>query len=230
VVSLNPEASMFLLADGQKLLLKTEAAERELALCEGAFFGALSWSPSSLSSQSASSQALTGFVVVACHASLMLLTPDGELVERLELDASLIDLESVSYIQGGMALLIKTASGMFSFDPFVMAWRKLPADFVDAGLERAAWIYPQTLPSFYSSLRRAGLVSQLDALDSWRISGDLHWQRVVQDLHSGRFFGSMGVWVVDLSALLLLVLALSGLWMWGVRRVLLHRAAKVRLK
>jgi hypothetical protein len=230
---------MFLLADGQKLLLKTQAAERELALCEGAFFGALSWSPSSSQSPSlslspsslqASSQELAGFVIVACHASLMLLTPDGELVERLELERPLIDLESVSYIQGGMALLIKTASGQFSFDPFVMTWRKLPADFADAGLERAAWIYPQTLPSFYSSLRRAGLVSQLDALDSWRISGDLHWQRVVQDLHSGRFFGSMGVWVVDLSALLLLVLALSGLWMWGVRRVLLHRAAKVRLK
>lgn len=42
----------------------------------------------------------------------------------------------------------------------------------------------------------------------------LSWERVMLDLHSGRLFGSAGVWVVDIAALLLLFLALSGFVLW----------------
>ncbi|NND81816.1 MAG: PepSY domain-containing protein [Gammaproteobacteria bacterium] len=38
--------------------------------------------------------------------------------------------------------------------------------------------------------------------------------RVLQDVHSGRFFGRAGVWVMDIVALLFVVLAITGLRMW----------------
>jgi hypothetical protein len=42
----------------------------------------------------------------------------------------------------------------------------------------------------------------------------ISWQRLLLDLHSGRWFGAYGVWLVDLAAVILLFLALSGCWIW----------------
>lgn len=46
----------------------------------------------------------------------------------------------------------------------------------------------------------------------------ISWQKVLQDLHSGRFFGAAGVYLVDIAALILVLLALSGFWIWYSRR------------
>ena len=46
----------------------------------------------------------------------------------------------------------------------------------------------------------------------------ISWQKIIQDLHSGRFFGKAGVFVVDAAAMILLLLALSGFWIWYSRR------------
>lgn len=46
----------------------------------------------------------------------------------------------------------------------------------------------------------------------------ISWQKVLQDLHSGRFFGHWGIYVVDGAALILVLLALSGFWIWYSRR------------
>ncbi|NIN36804.1 MAG: hypothetical protein GWO08_20905 [Gammaproteobacteria bacterium] len=42
-------------------------------------------------------------------------------------------------------------------------------------------------------------------------------ERVLLDLHSGRLFGTFGVYIVDAAALLFLVLAFTGVWMWMSR-------------
>jgi len=41
---------------------------------------------------------------------------------------------------------------------------------------------------------------------------------VILDLHSGRFFGQLGPWVFDAAAVLLILLSLSGTWIWLKRR------------
>lgn len=51
-----------------------------------------------------------------------------------------------------------------------------------------------------------------------RRNRQISWQRVLLDLHSGRWFGSYGIWIVDIAALMLLFLALSGSWIWFNRR------------
>jgi len=45
-------------------------------------------------------------------------------------------------------------------------------------------------------------------------SANLDWQRVMLDLHSGRLFGALTVWLWDLFALALLLVSLSGFWIW----------------
>ncbi len=42
----------------------------------------------------------------------------------------------------------------------------------------------------------------------------LSWERVLQDLHSGRFFGAAGVWVMNAVNALLVLLAVTGLMLW----------------
>lgn len=49
-------------------------------------------------------------------------------------------------------------------------------------------------------------------------STGLDWQKVIQDLHSGRIFGKLGVYVYDVAAVVLLFLSLSGFWLWYSRR------------
>ncbi|MBK8959481.1 MAG: PepSY domain-containing protein [Proteobacteria bacterium] len=47
----------------------------------------------------------------------------------------------------------------------------------------------------------------------YRGSG-VSYERVLLDVHSGRLFGRVGVWVVDAAAVCLLALALTGTWMF----------------
>ena len=43
-------------------------------------------------------------------------------------------------------------------------------------------------------------------------------QRLLADIHSGRIFGPYAIWVMDIASLVLLVLALSGFWLyWRLR-------------
>ncbi|RMH43533.1 MAG: PepSY domain-containing protein [Gammaproteobacteria bacterium] len=46
----------------------------------------------------------------------------------------------------------------------------------------------------------------------------LNWARVVQDMHSGRFFGAFGLWLVDIAFLILCFTSLSGLYLWAKMR------------
>ena len=39
-------------------------------------------------------------------------------------------------------------------------------------------------------------------------------ERLMVDLHSGRLFGLGGTWLMDIVAALMVVLAVSGLWLW----------------
>ncbi len=42
----------------------------------------------------------------------------------------------------------------------------------------------------------------------------LSWERLLQDLHSGRFFGQIGVWFMSFAGLALVVLSFTGLYLW----------------
>jgi uncharacterized iron-regulated membrane protein len=56
------------------------------------------------------------------------------------------------------------------------------------------------------------------ALQNHYRSEVLPLERLLLDLHSGRFFGSAGPWIMDAAAVLLVLLALSGTWIWLRRK------------
>lgn len=48
--------------------------------------------------------------------------------------------------------------------------------------------------------------------------------RVILDIHSGRFFGTLGPWVMDAMAVLFIILSVTGVYMWW------HRSRELKRK
>jgi uncharacterized iron-regulated membrane protein len=57
----------------------------------------------------------------------------------------------------------------------------------------------------------------------------LNWAKIVDDLHTGKFFGSIGSLVVDLTSGTLVALTLSGIYLWGVPLLRKRQNARTRL-
>ena len=55
-------------------------------------------------------------------------------------------------------------------------------------------------------------------IESHDMSQQINLERFLLDAHSGRFFGKYGIYVIDLAAILLLILSVTGIWLWVVRR------------
>jgi len=139
-------------------------------------------------------------IVAGLDSGLLLFTREGELIEQLGPAAGVpAGIQAVGTDTTGK-LVVKTALGDYRTDENFIEWT--PAAESDASW--AAAVPPG--PELALALRSA-----------WRGAG-LSLERVLLDLHSGRILGEAGVWLVDAAALLFLLLAGSGVWLWGRRR------------
>lgn len=152
----------------------------QLAYCQGNLVGAVT---------------LEQFSVAACERELLLLTPEGELVEHI---GAVYGVPTPIDALGlcGETLCLRASDKLYLADVQQLQWHVLEgAGFMPS----EAGTLPEELASL---LREHALGSGLDM------------ERVLLDLHSGRILGIYGVWLVDLAALGLVLLALSGFWMW----------------
>lgn len=138
-------------------------------------------------------------IVLLCDGQLQLYTADGELIETL---SDLPVAQEVGLSAEG-ALLLAGRGSVWRLNDSSWQWQSLPADST-VGAQWAMW-------------------QPLAAADSQRLSQGIPLpgisrERVLLDLHSGRLFGDWGVWLVDLSAILMVFLALSGSLTWALRR------------
>ncbi|HVJ69381.1 MAG TPA: PepSY-associated TM helix domain-containing protein [Caulifigura sp.] len=49
-----------------------------------------------------------------------------------------------------------------------------------------------------------------------RGKGELNWGKIVDDLHTGKIFGTAGKLTVDLTSIVIILLTLSGIYLWAV--------------
>ncbi len=136
---------------------------------------------------------LPDMVVVASSASLYLYANDGALIERL--GSSALPGAPIQAIGSGAdRLVLRTTSGTFESRD-ALSWRPAPRDAI-------SWSAPEELSATdrdrYARLLKPGV----------------SLQRLLLDLHSGRFAGRYGPLAVDLLAVLLAVLSLSGAWLF----------------
>jgi uncharacterized iron-regulated membrane protein len=134
--------------------------------------------------------AAAGALIVAASAeSLFVLTADGDMVERLSgpLLPGRIDAlgagDSVVVISGGEA---------YAADAALTRWAPAPMP--------PALATPAPAPE--------ALLAEVRADHG---GARVTWERVLQDAHSGRLFGRFGPYVIDLAAVLLGLLVVSGL-------------------
>lgn len=141
-----------------------------------------------------------GLTVAAMDSGLLLFTRGGELIEQLGTAAGVpAGIQAIGTDTAGK-LLVRTAQGDFHTDGNFIEWQSAS----ESGASWATATPPD--PELAAALR-----------DVWRGTG-LPLERVILDVHSGRIFGEAGVWLVDAAALLFVLLAGSGLWLWSRRR------------
>ena len=124
-------------------------------------------------------------------ASQLLFLQNGQLIESIE---TVLLGNSISNIgESNGLLLIKNLNTWHGFDDLTMQLGK-----------------PTNAPSVLNK------VAPLENIQT--NNHTITWQKVILDIHSGRFFGSLGIYIVDAAAIILMLLALSGFWIWFSRQ------------
>lgn len=134
------------------------------------------------------------FVFVASELEALLLAPSGALIDRLTGDA----------LPGPVSRVGRLADGRVAVEA--------DAAIYAAGGDFLAWA-PSAGPVAWSSPVAVPPEVEARFLQNYR-GGGLPLSRILLDLHSGRFFGAAGPYVMDLFALLFVVLAATGVYSW----------------
>ncbi|HKK16507.1 MAG TPA: PepSY domain-containing protein [Gammaproteobacteria bacterium] len=139
-------------------------------------------------------------IVVAFDGQLLLVTPRGQIVERLtDTQGVPAGMRAIGKAADG-SLVIRGSHGDYQVNLDNLDWHE--ENEIDA-----SWSTPSAIPADKLAV----------LLELYRGKG-LPLERVILDLHSGRFLGNWGVYIIDAAAILFLLLAVSGTWMWLQRR------------
>lgn len=132
-------------------------------------------------------------IAAQCGNGMLLLTGDGQFIETL-----LNQPEAISAIGlQGTQLVAKGADANYAVDLENGTWHNT------SSLQPIAWRQAQPLPAEI----------QHD-LEQYNIAPDLTWERILLDFHSGRLFGNLGSFLVDLLGVSLILSAITGWWIW----------------
>ncbi|MFW2440826.1 MAG: PepSY domain-containing protein [Arenicellales bacterium] len=154
--------------------------------------------------------ALEQLFVIAFNGSMLLLSPEREIIETLTTSNGLPgQIERIGYADAN--LLIKSGQQIYKSDEDLLNW--LPVTELET---HASWSKPQaTLPA-----TQARLKLKIPAYGP-------SWERVLQDLHSGRFFKLPGSLLVDLTGIVLLLLSISGIISFTLRNKAVRRKKQI---
>ncbi|MGS0680289.1 PepSY-associated TM helix domain-containing protein [Shewanella sp. 125m-7] len=133
-------------------------------------------------------------IIVAIDShQLYLLSAQGDLFETQSAATGLPNnIQALGY---GEELWLQTTTGQYKADSDIIEWTAIkPLVAID-------WVHP---------IDDADTTKVAEQIRASRLS----WERVLLDLHSGRLFGSLGPWIMDLVALSLLIMAFSGIYIW----------------
>ena len=152
--------------------------------------------------------------VVAARDQILLLSPTGDLIERLNGSAGVPSgMKRLGLTRDG-TLVIEGGHAIYKPDSSFLGWQHWKWDN-----KTISWIIPSTPPQYlYNDLRH-------------HYRGEtLPLERVVLDLHSGRIFGGWGIYLMDTAAIMLMFLATTGTLLWLQQRRKRKQHLKATLK
>jgi hypothetical protein len=149
------------------------------------------------------------FIVVALDNEIILLSYEGEFIERVSTSISFSNIQRLG--KKYKRPVIETSEPLYYIaDEHILDWDVISNEDIE-------WTERYSLDEDeYEQL-----------LVAYRGNG-LKLERVILDLHSGRIFGEYGVYLMDAAAIALLWLSFSGLWVWSSRRRKMRRKKHYR--
>lgn len=149
-------------------------------------------------------------IAVALAQGLVILTPDGRVVERVSAGSGIPARPGRIGLSEDGRVVIAAGDRRWVAGEALLTWESFEGRSVD-------WSRPSELPP---KLRRR-------LARAYRGQG-LTLERVLLDVHSGRILGHWGVWLVDAAAVLFLFLAATGFYMWLTARSVRRRRSAER--
>ncbi len=149
-------------------------------------------------------------IIAACQNSLLLLTLQGETIEQLNALHGIPQGITHLGVDTQQQIVLRTDQQNYQGDMQLLEWSSSQAHDI-------RWLTPSALPKPLSRQLQQNYQGEGISLE-----------RVVLDLHSGRILGHWGVYLMDLMAILFLLLAGMGVWMWSWRKR--HHKPRKQLK
>ena len=139
-------------------------------------------------------------IIVATNISLIIIDHDGNIIDEITTQDGLIEKPLGIALSPSKSAVIRGVNQYWEGGSPYTKWHPFEGP-------HPQWVAPAvTLPT---------LKQVIEAED---MSHQISLERFLLDAHSGRFFGKYGVYVIDAAAILMLVLAITGIWLWFVRR------------
>ena len=139
---------------------------------------------------------LSNDLIIAFDGQLWIIAPQGTIIEKLTSTEGVPAGMQAIGLNKLQQLIVKGAHGDYLADIETLTWREIKTF-------NSTWSTPQAIPKTLSD----NLMQQYQG--KW-----LSVERIIIDIHSGRIFSSVGILLVDAMAILFLLLAFSGIWMW----------------
>ena len=141
---------------------------------------------------------LEDIIVLTTDDALILLTREGEFIEKMGAEAGIpAPIQNIGLYHGEPVL--QTRQSMWRSNFMLDKWEPI-------SLQGVSWSMPHPLSQ-----------SVHDALKQFFYGKGISVQHLLIDIHNGRILGDLGIWLIDLLGLMIVFLSLSGLWMWGRR-------------
>jgi hypothetical protein len=139
-------------------------------------------------------------IVLALSKSILLLDITGEIIEHMDMPIKFESINKLGLRNNSVIIQTKDLK-VFSADKDIIDWQ-LDND------ENISWSTTIDLDP-----------SQLQALKKSFRGNGLSLERIILDLHSGRLFSAnWGIYIMDASAIIIIMLSLSGFWVWWTRK------------
>jgi hypothetical protein len=145
---------------------------------------------------------INDMLIIAADDQILLMSTAGELIEKLEeKDGVPAGMKRIGIDQTNL-FIVEGSHDLYTSKNDFLSWEHWKGN--ETGI---TWATPAPTDNNLKKMLQYHYRSKV-----------LPVERVLLDLHSGRFFGSLGPWFIDASAILLILLSLSGTWMWFKRR------------
>ncbi len=142
------------------------------------------------------------FLAIAVDDEILVMTADGQMVDRLGAESGVPAAVEAIGVDPAGRLVLRSGEVWFGAGAESLEWDPVPPSPA-----QVRWSAPEPL----------GEQLLKDLQEDFR-ARVLPVERVLLDIHSGRIAGVIGVILMDAAAVLLLVLALTGSWLWFTRR------------